>query len=182
MKCLPTTMTRLTNTFLTALLILISSTLLCQSANQKGFIPKLDISVKRTGPYLGMQQGKYTVPEIGGERQWKKIRLKNPIVHAAHMGFNYNFRYKVLGYDVGYWGRPHRFGLTYGANLFFRSDFTYNKVGFAPVIGYKIWFLHFQTGYHFMVNPEQFETNTLFVSLRMGIINDRDISIEWKKK
>jgi len=152
-----------------------------QSGRNVGLIPRLDINVKRTGPYLGLQQGKYTLPEFGVERQWKKIRLKNPIVHAAHMGFNYNFRHAVLGYDLGYWVRPHRFGLTYGGNLFFRSDFTHNKVGIAPVIGYKIWFVHIQTGYHVMANPNQFETNTLFVSIRIGIINDRDISIEWKK-
>lgn len=137
------------------------------------------VSVKKTGPYFGLQQGKFLVAEIGGERQWKQIRLLQAQTHAAHMGFNYNFKYKVLGYDVGYWWKPNRIGLTYGGNLFLRSDFNRTKFGFAPVIGFKTWLLHLQTGYHFMPRPNDFETNTFFISLRIGIINDRDI--EFKK-
>lgn len=144
--------------------------------------PFLKLNITKTGPYFGLQQGKYLIPEIGVERQWKKIRLKNSVTHAAHMGFNYNFKYKVLGYDAGYWIKPHRIGLTYGANLFFRTNFDRGKIGVAPVIGFKFWLLHFQTGYHFMARPNDFETNTFFVSLRVGIINDRDVDLKRKKK
>ena len=108
--------------------------------------PLLEISVKKSGPYLGLQRGKYTVVEIGAERQWKQIRLKNPQTHAAHFGFNYNFKYNILGYDMGYWFKTERLGLTYGGNIFMRTNFDKTRVGFAPVIGYKIWLLHFQTG------------------------------------
>ena len=55
------------------------------------------------------------------------------------MGFNYNFKYKVLGYDAGYWIKPHRVGLTYGANLVFRTNFDQSKIGVAPVVGFKFW-------------------------------------------
>lgn len=144
--------------------------------------PLLKINVKKTGPYFGLQKGKYLVPEFGVERQWKRVKLKRAITHAAHMGFNYNLKYSVLGYDAGYWIKPHRFGLTYGANLFFRTDFNRGKIGLAPVVGFKFWLLHFQTGYHFMANPKQFETNTIFVSLRIGLINDRDVDFKRKKK
>ncbi len=145
--------------------------------------PLLDIDVTKTGPYFGLQRGKYTVVEIGIERQWKQIRLKNPYTHAVHMGFNYNFKYNVLGYDVGYWYKSNRLGLTYGGNLFMRTNFDDTRIGIAPVIGYKIWLIHFQTGYHFMPRlPENFETNRFFVSLRIGIINDRDVDFEWRKK
>lgn len=142
--------------------------------------PLLDarLNVTKTGPYFGLQQGKYTVLEIGAERQWKVIRLSNAKTHAAHMGFNYNFKYNVLGYDVGYWWKPHRIGLTYGGNLFLRTNFDNTKVGFAPVIGFKMWLLHLQTGYHFMPRPKDFETNTFFISLRIGIINDRDFKLK----
>ena len=131
------------------------------------------LNVTKTGPYIGLQQGKYLVLELGAERQWRKIQLLTAQTHALHMGFNYNFKYNVLGYDVGYWWRPSRLGLTYGGNLFFRTDFDNPKVGFAPAIGYKFWWLHLQTGYHFMPRPKEFETNTFFISLRFGIINDR---------
>lgn len=154
------------------------------SAQQGSFLkerrPLVEISVKKTGPYIGIQRGKYTVLEFGVERQWKQVKLIKPQIHAAHMGFNYNFRYNMLGYDIGYWYKPHRIGLTYGTNLFFRTNFTDNRFGIAPVIGFKFWFLHLQTGYHFMAPlPNDFQTNRFFISLRMGIINDRDWDFKW---
>ena len=136
------------------------------------------LNVVKTGPYIGLQQGKYMVLELGAERQWRKIRLLKAQTHALHMGFNYNFKYNVLGYDVGYWWKPSRLGLTYGGNLFLRTNFDNPKVGFAPVIGYKFWWLHLQTGYHFMVRPKEYETNTFFISLRLGIINDRSFDLK----
>jgi hypothetical protein len=136
------------------------------------------LNVVKTGPYIGLQQGKYLVLELGAERQWRKIRLLKAQTHALHIGFNYNFKYNVLGYDVGYWWRPSRLGLTYGGNLFFRTDFDSPKVGFAPVIGYKFWWLHLQTGYHFMARANEYETNTFFISLRFGIINDRNFDFK----
>lgn len=141
------------------------------------------IDVKKTGPYIGLQKGKYTVAECGVERQWKEIRLTRSITHAAHLGFNYNFRYNVLGYDMGYWVKPNRIGLTYGANLVFRTDFNDERVGFAPVIGFKFYMFHLQTGYHFLTGRGlDFPTNTFFISLRVGWINDRDFSWGGKKK
>jgi len=144
----------------------------------------LNVSIKKYGPYFGLQKGKYLVPEVGVEGQYKKIRLSKTVTHAAHMGFNYNLKHNVLGYDVGYWNKPHRIGLTYGANLFLRTDFDRTKLGIAPVIGFKFWLLHFQTGYHFMTRPEPtdiFRTNKFFVSLRVGIINERDVDIKRRK-
>jgi len=142
--------------------------------------PLLDASlqVKKTGPYFGLQQGRYLNLEIGGERQWKKVQLLTAQTHAVHTGFMYNFRYNVLGYDVGYWWKPSRLGLTYGGNIFLRTDFDQTKVGIAPVVGYKIWLIHLQTGYQLMPNPRDFETNTFFISLRIGIINDRDFKLK----
>lgn len=150
-----------------------------QSAALKNII---DVNITKTGPYLGVQRGKYTIIEIGGERQWKRVRFKAPKTHAAHMGFNYNIKYNVLGYDVGYWLKPNRIGLTYGGTIFYRTDFISSRLGFAPVLGFKFMWFHLQTGYHFMSRLKSvFETNTFFVSLRVGIINDRDIDIKRKK-
>lgn len=142
----------------------------------------IEINVKKTGPYLGIQRGEYTVLEIGGERQWKQVRFRSPKTHAAHMGFNYNFKCNVLGYDIGYWLKPHRIGLTYGANIFYRTDFISSGLGLAPVIGFKFMWFHLQTGCHFMSRPKSgFETNTFFISLRAGLINDRDVKIKRDK-
>ena len=142
----------------------------------------LELKVMKYGPYIGLQRGAYTFLEFGGEMQWKKIRLKKPIVHAVHTGFNYNFKHNILGYDLGYWVRPHRLGLTFGGNLFYRTNFTTDRWGIAPVVGYKFWLLHLQTGYHFMSRPQTaFELNKFFISLRFGIISDRDYKLKRDK-
>lgn len=144
--------------------------------------PLLDLRIRKTGPYFGLQQGKYLVPEIGIEKQWKRVKLKRPLTHAAHTGFNYNIKYKVLGYDVGYWIKTHRIGLTYGANVFYRTNFTTDRFGVAPVIGYKFWLLHLQTGYQIFTKRKSFDASTIFISLRLGIINERDVELKRRKK
>lgn len=145
------------------------------------FIGVRKLNIRKSGPYIGLIQGKYMLPEFGYEMQWKRVRLKKPITHAGHMGFNYNFQRNVLGYDAGYWLKIGRMDLTYGANLIFRTDFDKNAVGLAPVVGFKIWQLHLQTGYHFLTSPARdMETNTFFVSLRFVFINETDW--KWSKK
>ena len=145
------------------------------------FIGVRKLNIRKSGPYVGLQQGKYMVPEFGYEMQWKRVRLKKPITHAGHMGFNYNFQRNVLGYDAGYWLKIGRMDLTYGANLVFRTDFDQNALGVAPVVGFKVWQLHLQTGYHFLPrSARDMETNSFFVSLRFVFINERDW--KWSKK
>ena len=142
----------------------------------------MDITIRKSGPYLGIQRGKYTILELGGEMQWKQVKLKSPLTHAVHTGFNYNFKYNVLGYDLGYWVKPSRLGLTYGGNLVLRTDFNENRVGLAPVLGYKLFGFHLQTGYHFLSRAASFtETNGFFVSLRFVLINNRDVDVDRKK-
>lgn len=143
----------------------------------------LKIDVVKTGPYFGIQKGKYAIFELGVERQWKQIKLNSPSTHAVHAGFNYNFKYNVLGYDLGYWFKQNRLGFTYGATLCLRTNFDRTRVGIAPVVGYKLWQFHLQTGYHFLTRSTVFkETNGLFISLRFVLINDRDVDVDRKKK
>lgn len=140
-------------------------------------LPK--VKVAKMGAYIGVQAGQYYVVEFGAERQWNRIRLNNPKTHALHAGFNYNFKYNVLGYDAGYWYKPNRLGLTYGGSICYRTDFVHNRFGIMPMIGYKIWQLHLQTGYHFLTPTRtEFETNYLFISLRLVLVNNRN----WKIK
>ena len=146
-------------------------------AQKKGLLEKRRIDIVKNGPYFGLQKGAFLVAEIGGERQWKDFQFRKPKTHALNIGFNYDFLNNVLGYDVGYWYKPSNIGLTYGAALLLRSDFTNTKLGFAPVIGYKIWQVHVQTGYQFLLKTKStsFETNTLFISLRFVLINNTKI-------
>jgi len=118
-------------------------------------VPLMDIKVRKSGPYVGIQRGKYTILELGAEMQWKQL---------------------------GYWIKPSRLGLTYGGNLVMRTDFNENRVGFAPVVGYKLVGFHLQTGYHFLSRSAYFtETNGFFISLRFVLINNRDIDVDRKK-
>ena len=59
-----------------------SSALFCKE-DMKKKDPLLEVGLRQSGPYFGIQQGKYTLAEIGGEMQWRKIRLKN----QQHMPF-----------------------------------------------------------------------------------------------
>lgn len=142
---------------------------------------RLNMSVKKSGPYIGIQRGKYTVLELGVERQWKKIQLSTARTQGIHLGFNYNFWRNVLGYDIGYWSKPSRVGLTYGLNLVMRTDFDRTKIGFVPVLGYQFSILHLQTGYHFLAPSNKgfnMETNSYFVSLRVVLINNRKTEVK----
>jgi hypothetical protein len=141
------------------------------------------LNFNKSGPYIGVQRGKYWVGEIGFEKQFKKVRLVNPYTHAFHTGFNYNLINNVLGYDLGYWYQRGRFNLPFGGNLVMRTNFDQTRVGIAPVIGFKLTQFHIQTGYHFLTRAGNFtETNQFFISLRFVLINERDLSIDRKKK
>lgn len=142
--------------------------------------PFLEMKIRKTGPYFGLLRGKHLIAEFGVEHLWKKVELRDAINHALNAGFNYNFKYNILGYDMGYWIKPHRFALTYGASAVFRTDFDNHVFGVAPVVGFKFWLLHLQTGYHFLANrpSRDFQTNTFFVSLRIGLANER--KVDWR--
>jgi hypothetical protein len=138
-----------------------------------------EMRVWKSGPYIGVQRGLYWIGELGAEIQWKKIQLKSARSHGIHAGVNYNFTGNVLGYDLGYWIKQSRLGLTYGGNLLLRTDFTTNKYGFAPCLGYKILGFHLQTGYQLFLGSKPLNAvNTFFVSARFVLINRRDTKLK----
>ena len=141
--------------------------------------PRYNIKFRKYGPYIGVQRGAYTIGECGVEKQFKRVKLVHPVTHAFHTGFNYNFKYNVLGYDFGYWFQVGRLDLTYGANAYMRTDFNETRIGLGPVVGFKLFQFHLQTGYHFLTPATHFEeTNTFFITLRLVLINSRKIDIE----
>lgn len=180
------------NKLVTILLFMVSASAISQELsfyNNTNFPLKkdswIDVRFKKSGPYIGVQRGEFTVIEIGGEKQWKKVKLIRPVTHALHTGFNYNFKYNVLGYDFGYWFQVGRLDLTYGANLIMRTDFNETRLGAAPVVGFKLFQFHLQTGYNFMTPTtasEAMKTNSFFISLRWVLISKRDLTIERKGK
>jgi hypothetical protein len=138
----------------------------------------------KTGPYVGVQSGRYYAGEVGMERQWKEGKLIDPNTHALHFGVNYTYDFTrfnpILGYDLGYWFRDNNIGMTFGGTICMRSNFQDYRFGITPTLGYKIWQLHIQTGYHFLYpfyafDNSTFDSNTLFLSARFVLVNDREV-------
>ncbi len=139
----------------------------------------LEISVKKTGPYFGYERGRFDVFEIGAERMWKKIKLVKPKTHGAHLGFNYNFFEHVLGFETGYWQKEGRLNLTYGGSLVLRTNFEKERFGVSPMLGYRVFGLHLQAGYHILTKSSTFtNTNNFFIRLRFTFVNDRDWDVD----
>lgn len=133
------------------------------------------VTVIKTGTYIGLQRGKYNNLELGLIFQKKAIKLIKPVTHALNLGFDYNLTENVLGFSGGYWQKRGRFNLTYGGMFVFKTNFDENKIGLSPVVGYKFSLLHLQLGCNILTHSDTFKNhNTLFVSLRLILVNNRD--------
>lgn len=138
------------------------------------------LKVRRSGPYIGLQQGKYNLFELGGEIQFKKAKLIRPTIHGFRFGLNYDIKNEVLGYEAGYWYQHSRVGLTYGILLSYRTNFDHGRIGLAPALGFRFTQFHLQTGYHFLSASTAFkECNTFFIALKFVLINKR--KRDWDK-
>ncbi len=145
--------------------------------------PLLQISVRKSGPYFGLQQGAYLFAELGGEMQFKRVKLKKPTTYGINTGALYNATNNVFGFNAGAWRKHGRFDFTYGLNLAYRTNFDLNSFGLGPVVGYKIWGFHVLAGYDFLSNRKIFpETNNLYVSARFLLVNDRESTWKWRKR
>lgn len=165
--------------FFILLVILFTPHSTCAQKDNKK--PLLDPHVRKMGPYFGIQQGRYTVGEIGMELQFKNINLKKPKTNAYHLGLGYNIPNNALQINGGYWHKPSRLDLTYGVDVCLRSDFSEERFGFAPVVGYKLFGFHIRAGYMFLTPPIHFvNTNTLFINLRFTLVNNR--KFQWNRR
>ena len=138
--------------------------------NMGGNAKDLNIRTVTFAPYLEAEKGKYFILEMGCEAQMKKLSLKSSRAHGMSFGLNYDFKNSNFGYDLGYWYRPNLIGFTFGGNLGFRSDLSStSSFGIAPIIGYKFWMLHAQTGFYiWTVKPSIMNTNSVFVALKFA--------------
>ena len=158
--------------------MLLSHPVFAQRSDKK---PLLDPSVRKLGPYFGLQQGRFLVGEIGMEAQFKDIRLLKPKTHGLHAGLEYNIPNNALGANAGYWHKPSRLDLTNGFDVVLRSNFEARRYGISPVIGYKIFGLHLRAGFMFLTPSKIFtETNQLFINARFIIVNNR--KFQWNKR
>lgn len=138
--------------------------------------------VVKSGTYVGIQSGHFYAGEIGIERQWKRSdKFLESTTNALHMGVNYAYDFyhfnPILGYDLGFWRKENTVGLTYGLNACMRTNFDQYRLGVCPTIGLKVLQFHIQTGYHLLYpfnrNYTSFDTNTLFLSVRYLLVNER---------
>lgn len=159
----------------------------------QGLLDKIgeDKKIIKTGPYIGVQSGRFYAFELGMERQWKEGKLKSPNTNAFHFGINYSYDFRdwnpIMGYDIGWWHRQDNISLTYGIAACARTNFEQYRFGLVPTIGYKVWQIHLQTGAHLLYPfsrsaDNYFTTNTLFLSARFVIINEKEVKRKSKDK
>ena len=113
-----------------------------------------------------------------------KGRIGNLILHISwkavdcFYGIIYAAKNPILGYDLGFWHKENTIGITYGMNVCMRTNFDQYRVGICPTIGIKILQFHIQTGYHLLYpfnrNYASFDANTIFLSARFLIVNERE--------
>ena len=128
---------------------------------------------RNTGMIIGLQRGKYTSLEFGGEAHWRKLSLLKPNIIGATANLSYNFGNNVLGYHAGVWKKRGRVNLTYGADINYFTDFNNRQsFGIGPSIGFRFFGLHLVNGYTLLTrkNAKNDEAplpvNTFYMSLR----------------
>src|SRR5690242_9797133 len=88
------------------------------------FNSKRKLYQRNTGVIIGLQRGKYTSLEVGGEAHWRKISLLKPHIIGATANLSYNPGRNVLGYHAGVWMKRGHINLTYGADINYFTDFN----------------------------------------------------------
>ena len=105
---------------------------------------------RNSGMILGLQKGKYTSIELGGEAHWRKISLLRPRIIGVTANMEYNFEENIVGYKAGVWTKRGRINLTYGANVSYFTDFNNRYlIGIGPSMGFRFFGLHIINGYNF---------------------------------
>ena len=120
------------------------------------------------GLLLGYERGRMDMLQIGYHYNWKKIRLKEPVIRATEAFVEFAPFTGVLGAKATYWQRHGRLKLTYGGHLGFFTDFDHSSLSFGPSVGFRILGFHGQLGYNILTNP-QVEANRLYVSISFFI-------------
>jgi hypothetical protein len=141
-----------------------------------------EIKTIKTGVLFGLQKGEFMAFELGMERQWKKVKLKEQTIKAINFVMEYQFRSDVFGLKPGFWWKTGRLSFTYGSALTLLTDFKYNRVGVTPQLGYRILNFHAIASYNLVFGPKEFiDYNRIHVALRFYLNQSRKIEVEKKK-
>lgn len=128
---------------------------------------------RNTGMIIGIERGKYTSLELGGEAHWRKMSLLTPHIIGATANLSYNPGKNVLGYHAGVWMKRGHINLTYGADINYFTDFNNRQsLGIGPSVGFRFFGLHLVNGYNFLtkintkIDEPSLPVNTFYMSLR----------------
>lgn len=121
------------------------------------------------GLLIGYERGRNDFIQVGYEYNWKKIRLKKPVIRAVDGFVEYNFWENVLGMKAAYWQRHGRMKFTYGAHAGIFSDFDEASLSVGPSVGFRIIGFHGQAGYNIMLDRTDIQANKLYLSLNFFI-------------
>lgn len=140
--------------------------------NAFGFGARKKLMQRNHGVIIGLQRGRSTAIELGGEAHWRKLSIRDPHIIGATANLEYDFGQHMVGYKAGAWMKQGRINFTYGANVGYYTDFKGRHIYTAgPAIGFRLLGLHLVNGYNFQAGDtkgEKGETgvNTLYMSLR----------------
>ncbi len=130
---------------------------------------------RNSGAILGLQKGRSTAIELGGEFHWRKMSVFNkPHIIGATANMEYNFSEHIVGYKAGMWWKRGRVNLTYGGNISYYNDFKGgDRFGIGPSVGFRLVGFHLVNGYTFLTKGNSstekempLPVNTLYTSLR----------------
>ena len=128
---------------------------------------------RNTGMIIGLQRGKYTSLELGGEAHWRKISLLTPHIIGATANLSYNPGRNVLGYHTGVWMKRGHINLTYGADVNYFTDFNNRQaIAVGPSVGFRFFGFDLVNGFNFVSSTSGKTTeaplpvNHLYMSIR----------------
>ncbi|HEY0059130.1 MAG TPA: hypothetical protein VGB56_08330 [Flavisolibacter sp.] len=131
-------------------------------------LPPRKLFQRNHGVIIGLQRGRSTAIELGGEAHWRKLALKKPHIIGATGNMEYNFGDHVIGYKAGVWAKQGRINFTYGANVGYHTNFKgLHRYSLGPAIGFRFAGFHLINGYNFLGGDKELDkVNTLHMTMR----------------
>ncbi|AHM60010.1 hypothetical protein D770_08735 [Flammeovirgaceae bacterium 311] len=157
------------------LLALLLTSLVChaqwpfnKNEDEKDKRDKTKVYQSSRGILLGYERGRMDMVQVGYHSNWKKIRLKKPVIRSTEAFLEYAPFNNVLGLKAAYWQRHGRLKFTYGGHVGYFTDFDEGSVSIGPSAGFRLLGFHGQLGYNLFVNPEV-DANRLYLSVSFFI-------------
>jgi hypothetical protein len=139
-----------------------------EGKDQKDKKEKLKVYQSSRGYVIGYERGRSDMIQLGYQYNWKKIRLKQPVIRAVEGYAAISPFTGVYGLQGGYWQRHGRLKLTYGGRVGAFTNFDASTLSIGPALGFRILGFHGQGGFNLLSNPEV-QANRLYASINFFI-------------